>query len=169
MLLRCSMTSAFAATGAAALTIAAAVVGAAGFAANLRDRVIAATEGANLLVGVLCLGAVTASVVAARLGAPLGRTTLSFRLTAVVAAVALILALAAVWNYLTIHISIPSNLNETSGITWDTYGLPSGYRAAGVLRALAAAALLLPTLLLAWPHLRLARSEPEGADDSGAE
>ncbi len=161
---------AFAAATSAALSIASAVADAVAWSgAGFDLQVIAAAGGTGVLAGALCLGAVVAALAAMRLGVRDAHTVLSLRCTAVVAVSALALAVAGAWSYLAIHFSVPTNINEPLAVTIDgPSDYPLGFRLAGLSRSLAAVAVLLPTLWLAWPHLRADGSREADDDGHGA-
>ncbi len=124
-----------------------------GFA--FRDRVIQASSGSPL-VGILCLAAVGAVAVATRLE---GRRTITRRVlgfTMVVASIALLLAVASTWSFLSIHLSSVGDYSHqgVSVASASQLDYSINYRVTGLLRELSSIALLAPTVWVAWQSIR---------------
>ena len=148
-----------AATISAALALATGIVRAtaharAGFA--MRDRILQASVG-SVLVGIMCLGAVGVVAVAIHLEAnrTIMRRVLAF--TTIITSIALLVAIAGAWSYLSIHVDVTNNFTRpgvTANLANPTdYSI--SYRVAGSLNQLSAITLLASAL---W----VARQQPRG-------
>lgn len=92
------------------------------------------------------------------------RASVAVRLAGVVAAFALIVVVAGMWSHLTIHISVPANVNESGTINFASKGYSAAFRLAGLARGLAAA---LPLGAAAWwAFIALRRSQSRGGVQS---